>query len=231
MTSFALSFIWISLSSYFFTVFFVARLGKQSALLDETVVGLLGLFAVLFKLSRVACVDAEMSARRPLGQQLCSMGRDFFSNWDLGRLYKLTSRCSMSPLLLGDTGTCLGHILSALTSAFPMWVSALMDDCTIVGVAGLAECALTTVHENHRAVGIIYAHRIHPAVWRLEQTCYRTGPRWDVLIRTRGWMIAAVACRFLCRTVACPLSLYFKEGSVCVCIAMASSWRPWWLLG
>lgn len=59
------------MSSHFFTVFFAAGFGKQSALLDETVVGLLGLFAVLFKLSRVACVDAEMSA-----QQLCGAGRD-----------------------------------------------------------------------------------------------------------------------------------------------------------
>lgn len=118
MSQFAPNFIWISPSSHFSTVFFVAGFGKQSALLDETVVGLLGLLVVLFKLSRVACVDAEMSACRPLGQQLCSVGRDFFfSNGDIGRLYKRTSRCSMSALLLGDTGTCLGHILSALTSA------------------------------------------------------------------------------------------------------------------
>lgn len=78
MSQFAPSFIWISLPLHFSTVFFVAGFGKQSTLLDETVVGLLGLLVVLFKLSRVACVDAEMSARRPLGQQLCSVGRDFF---------------------------------------------------------------------------------------------------------------------------------------------------------
>lgn len=111
---------------------------------------------------------------------------------------------------------CLGRSLPAASRpAFPMWVSALMDDCTIVGVEGLAERALTTVHENHRTVWIIYACHIHPAVWRLKQTCYRTGPRWDVFIQTRGWMIAVVACRSLCSTAACPLSLYFKEGSVC----------------
>lgn len=130
----------------------------------------------------------------------------------------------MSPLLLWRQGDmpgshserahiCLGRSLPAASRpAFPMWVSALMDDCTIVGVVGLTERILTTVHENHRTVWIIYAHHIHPAVWRLEQTCYHTGPRWDVLIGTRGWMIEASSLPVPVQDCCLPSAAIFQRG-------------------